>query len=290
MYVAIGVVSILALASLMLALLADGQAWSSSALALASDQLSSDEDDPGAHKGNIYNVSFRREGRNLGYFATTSGVSPDFRNDSGFVRRTDIREYFGNVNYRWYPETWVVNWGPRGSYNRNYNYAGVLQDEERSVGVGFQLVLHLPGTADGGVLRQLENPQLAVVLRGGLGVDRHERRQVLPAPRDEGGGQREAGVLLVREAQGLPVRRLRDLGETVEHVVNQYRRELASRTSRGGWIGELSDTERERFRAATGCGAGHRRRGAHPGAACDQSRPRPGHGLSRLWLAALAHG
>lgn len=43
-------------------------------------------------------------------------------------------------------------------------------------------------------------------------------------------------------------RRLRELGETPERVVRQYRRELADRTSPGDWVRELGDAERESFR------------------------------------------
>jgi excisionase family DNA binding protein len=45
-----------------------------------------------------------------------------------------------------------------------------------------------------------------------------------------------------------PRRRLSDLGETVEHIVRQYRRELSGGAPTAGWIDALSDAERERFR------------------------------------------
>ena len=34
-----------------------------------------------------------------------------------------------NVAYRWWPESWIINWRPQLSYERNYDYDGVLQDE-----------------------------------------------------------------------------------------------------------------------------------------------------------------
>jgi hypothetical protein len=43
-------------------------------------------------------------------------------------------------------------------------------------------------------------------------------------------------------------RRLRELGETPERVVRQYRRELADRSASHGWVHDLPDAEREAFR------------------------------------------
>jgi excisionase family DNA binding protein len=43
-------------------------------------------------------------------------------------------------------------------------------------------------------------------------------------------------------------RRLRELGETPEHVVKQYRRELAGRTPPSDWVRVLDEAEREAFR------------------------------------------
>ena len=33
-----------------------------------------------------------------------------------------------SVNYRWWPESWVINWGPRLEYNWVYDYDGELQE------------------------------------------------------------------------------------------------------------------------------------------------------------------
>lgn len=45
-----------------------------------------------------------------------------------------------------------------------------------------------------------------------------------------------------------PRRRLRELGETPERVVRQYRRELAEGHSPGDWVRQLGDADREAFR------------------------------------------
>ena len=70
--------------------------------------------------------------RHVGYIAAYHATSPGYRNDSGFVPRTDFQRGFGNVSYRWWPEAAVVNWGPRVNYERGYDYAGTLTDEIRS--------------------------------------------------------------------------------------------------------------------------------------------------------------
>jgi hypothetical protein len=52
------------------------------------------------------------------------------------VRRTDERQGNVNASYRWWPQNWIVNWGPRFNYNRNHQFNGTLQDQ--GVGLGWQ--------------------------------------------------------------------------------------------------------------------------------------------------------
>ena len=79
--------------------------------------------------GPTFNARFGHNGRNLSYSVSHSSVDPDFRTEAGFVRRTDTRDTNTNASYRWWPESWLINWGPRFSYSRNYNFDGVLEDE-----------------------------------------------------------------------------------------------------------------------------------------------------------------
>ena len=78
-------------------------------------------------------------GRNLSYTVGTYMLSPDFKTDVGFVRRTDERRTIGDVSYRWWPESWLINWGPRLNYARNYSFEGILQDESVQGGLNFSL-------------------------------------------------------------------------------------------------------------------------------------------------------
>ncbi len=84
-----------------------------------------------ARQGHFIDVGLVGQGRQLGYIAAHHATSPGYRNDSGFVQRVNWRRSFGNVSYRWWPEGTIVNWGPRVTYERSYDYAGTLTDEIR---------------------------------------------------------------------------------------------------------------------------------------------------------------
>ena len=88
--------------------------------------------------GGFGEVSYRKEGRNLSYSMFHFEISPDFRTDTGFIRRVDERQTSGNVSYRWWPQGTVINWGPRVSYSRNYGFDGTLQDEQFGNGISVQ--------------------------------------------------------------------------------------------------------------------------------------------------------
>lgn len=81
--------------------------------------------------GRFVDVGFISQGRHVGAIAAYHETSPGYRNDSGFVPRTDFRRAFGNASYRWWPESTIVNWGPRVNYERGYDFAGTLTDEIR---------------------------------------------------------------------------------------------------------------------------------------------------------------
>ena len=87
--------------------------------------------------GHYLEAVLRKQGRNLGYRFLSFVLSPDFRTDVGFVRRVDQRRTLGDVSYQWWPESWLVSWGPEGRYARNYAFDGHLQDEEVRLGLNF---------------------------------------------------------------------------------------------------------------------------------------------------------
>lgn len=84
-----------------------------------------------ARRGHFLDFAYVHQNRRVRMLSALHSVSPDFRNDSGFVQRTDARRWFNSASYLWWPESWMTNWGPRGNYERFYDYRGVLTDEIR---------------------------------------------------------------------------------------------------------------------------------------------------------------
>jgi hypothetical protein len=112
-----------------------------------------------------------KDGRNWGYTVGGFEVSPDFKTDVGFVRRTDERRMFSNLSYRWWPETWIIDWGPRVSYNRSYQFDGILAEEMATAGVNFSFAKSISVNAS--INREME--------RFG-GVDFHKTRYSIGGP------------------------------------------------------------------------------------------------------------
>ena len=84
-------------------------------------------------QGHIIEANIRKQGRNLSYFLAHYQIDPDFQTDAGFIRRVDQKNTSTNMSYRWWPEGWIINWGPRVNYRRTYDFNGVLQDERMGV-------------------------------------------------------------------------------------------------------------------------------------------------------------
>ena len=98
--------------------------------------------------GHIYDASIRSSGRNVQWFAAAYELTPDFRTDVGFARRVDQRRFITNGGYRWWPESWLINWGPQVSYGRNWNFGRVLEDENAQVGLNFDFARSIRFSAD----------------------------------------------------------------------------------------------------------------------------------------------
>jgi hypothetical protein len=74
--------------------------------------------------------SIRHNGRNLDWSFIHNAISPDFGNQLSFVERVDQIQSMPSVSYRWYPESWIRNWGPTFSNPRLWDFDGVLQNED----------------------------------------------------------------------------------------------------------------------------------------------------------------
>ena len=117
------------------------------------------------HSGPAYDVRFRRDARRLSYRFDFNSIDPDFRTDAGFVRRVDTQRFDADVEYDWWPESWIISWGPSFRYSRNVDHAGVLQDEDFRGDVNVRFARNVFFRADG--RRELERFE---------GVDFHKTR------------------------------------------------------------------------------------------------------------------
>ncbi len=93
--------------------------------------------------GYILNASLQKAGRNVTYALGWYNLSPDFNTEVGFLERTDQQWMLGSFAYRWWPESWLINWGPRITYSRSSNFAGILEDQEASLGFDFEFARNI---------------------------------------------------------------------------------------------------------------------------------------------------
>jgi len=71
----------------------------------------------------------RQQARNLSWGAVTTWMSPEFASQLSFVRRVNTIENRYNVSYRWWPESWIRNWGPGYQFGYLHDYDRVLQNQ-----------------------------------------------------------------------------------------------------------------------------------------------------------------
>ena len=105
-------------------------------------------------EGHVLTTRVVQNGRHLQGSVAAYQVSPDFRTDVGFVRRTDQRVAQASLGYRFWPESLIVNWMPEISAERNWDYDGILQDQEVAAGVGVNFERSI--SISGNVSRQME--------------------------------------------------------------------------------------------------------------------------------------
>lgn len=98
--------------------------------------------------GNVLATRFLRNGRNISGSLAAAQVSPDFRTDVGFVRRTDQRMLSSNLSYRFWPESWIINWGPSLDVSRNWNFDEELQDQEVAAGLSVNFARNVSFSGD----------------------------------------------------------------------------------------------------------------------------------------------
>ena len=93
--------------------------------------------------GHLLATAIRQSARNVSWSLRAYEISPEFDTDVGFVRRTDIRSVTGNLGYRFWPESWIINWGPSISYGQNYDFDGIQQDENLNATINFSFARNI---------------------------------------------------------------------------------------------------------------------------------------------------
>ena len=107
-----------------------------------------------ATSGQMFNVALNSQGRNLSYGVSGYTIDPEFDTAVGFIRRRDMKALTSQIGYRFWPESWLINWGPTASYGRNYDFNDVLEDENRNLGVNFSFAKSI--SLGAGVSRDME--------------------------------------------------------------------------------------------------------------------------------------
>ena len=98
--------------------------------------------------GHMLATRIRQNGRNVSWSLAAYQISPDFRTEVGFVRRRDIRTVTSEFGYRFWPESWIISWGPTIDYGQNYNYDELLQDENLGLGINFNFARNIRFSSD----------------------------------------------------------------------------------------------------------------------------------------------
>jgi hypothetical protein len=81
--------------------------------------------------GNAYFAQLNRASRNVQYYSSYTDISPTFRADLGYIRRTDIRQLANRLGYTWRPENGtLISFGPAVYVMGNWNRLGQTQDWE----------------------------------------------------------------------------------------------------------------------------------------------------------------
>jgi hypothetical protein len=88
-----------------------------------------DAEDDERLAGPAYNAELTRSGRQFFYQVEYEDISPGFRTESGFVRRTDIRAIEQAVRYRFRPEgKFLISWGPSFNTQAVFDHTGTRLD------------------------------------------------------------------------------------------------------------------------------------------------------------------
>ena len=126
--------------------------------------------------GPMFDMDVQRDSRHLDYSVEYQQIDPGFDTATGFVRRVDVRRLEADVGYDWWPESWLITWGPEFSYMRNVDHAGVLQDEDTEIDVRFRfsnnVFFRIDGSREMERYRNIDFRKTRFSLRNGINSSR----------------------------------------------------------------------------------------------------------------------
>ena len=126
--------------------------------------------------GPMFDMDVQRDSRHLDYSVEYQQIDPGFDTATGFVRRVDVRRLEADVGYDWWPESWLITWGPEFSYMRNVDHAGVLQDEDTEIDVRFRfsnnIFFRIDGSREMERYRNIDFRKTRFSLRNGINSSR----------------------------------------------------------------------------------------------------------------------
>jgi Domain of unknown function (DUF5916)/Carbohydrate family 9 binding domain-like len=101
-------------------------------------------------------ISIRRNTRNLNWAFIANGISPEFGNQLSFVQRADqIQILAPQLSYKWYPESWILNWGPGFNMPRIYDFNDhSLQNADYQPNISFAFAKNI--TLNANINRSME--------------------------------------------------------------------------------------------------------------------------------------
>lgn len=87
--------------------------------------------------GPAYQAYLYRSGRQFNYELNYEDFSPNFRTETGFVQRTDLRNIEQGINYNFRPQgKYLISWGPRVFTDHKWDHQGTRLDE--TIGVNMR--------------------------------------------------------------------------------------------------------------------------------------------------------
>ena len=101
-----------------------------------------------SRQGRMVDLSYRLNSRHWNSFVALYTLSPDFRHDIGFVRRVDTKRLYSRLGYNFWPESWILSWGPSIQYGRNHNFANDLDDEDVRLGFNARFARNISFNTD----------------------------------------------------------------------------------------------------------------------------------------------